>query len=76
MLDGLMFPGVTHVLVTRKSDGATQKVSHISMKKTLPKKAFERLSHDVFMHGEYEDSLHKVTIAIQKFRGPYKNTFI
>jgi len=76
MKDGLMFPGVTHVLVTRKSDGATQKVSHASMKKTLKKKDFERLSHEVFMFGEFEDSKHKVTIATQKFRGPYKDTFI
>ena len=69
-MEGLMFPFVTEVKVTRKSDGETAIVSHSSMKAKLKPKDFERLSHEVFMNGEFEDSKHKVTIHTQEKNAP------
>lgn len=61
----LMYPGIVEVKVIRKRDGASRIVTHSEMKSTLSAKEFERLSHEIFMYGEFEDSKHKVVIHKQ-----------
>lgn len=62
---GMMFPGIKRVRVTRKADGAEVILSKADLQAKLPEDKFERLSHEIFMWGEYEDSLFRVDIHEQ-----------
>ena len=75
-MTGIMFPGVTEVKITRKSDGVSVVVNHADLKAKLKPDDFDRLSHDVFMMGEFEDSVHKVTIHTQEKDYDIKHTIV
>lgn len=63
---GLMYPGITEVKITEKKTGKSKTATHAQLKKALKPKDFERLSHEVFMWGEFEDANFKVTIHKQE----------
>ena len=63
---GLMFPGITHVTIERKSDGEKVKgISKADLEEKLSEKDFDKVRNEVFLWGEYEDARYKITIHKQ-----------